>query len=185
MNPSNRRVILLIGLVILFAIGLLVLKRGQRAPEPESPQQPQLTQADTPTPQTTAAPAAPAAPPQPAPQRQETRQAPPPQQDSPQVQVQPEDLPQQTDAHTRIHDDVRGISDQLNEYRNRNGSLPATLGAAGVIAKDPWQRDYIYQFPSTRGRESYDLFSAGPDGMADTPDDDWGETGTEENPPEQ
>lgn len=94
----------------------------------------------------------------------------------------PPDLP----THERVVADVSAIRGKLEDYNSRMGEFPATvegLRALGVaLPKDRWGHDYIYNSPSTRNRESYDLFSAGPDGLPDTPDDDWGEKSEEDNP---
>jgi general secretion pathway protein G len=37
--------------------------------------------------------------------------------------------------------------------------------------KDPWGHEYIYRIPSTHDTNDYDLFSMGPDGRNNTPDD--------------
>lgn len=44
------------------------------------------------------------------------------------------------------------------------------------IPKDPWQNDYIYEYPGKRNSASYDLISMGPDGKLGTEDDvtNWG-----------
>jgi len=39
------------------------------------------------------------------------------------------------------------------------------------LPKDPWNNDYIYEFPGRRNGSSYDLSSAGPDGKAGNEDD--------------
>jgi len=36
---------------------------------------------------------------------------------------------------------------------------------------DPWGHDYVYRQPGTHNKDSYDLFSKGPDGIAGTADD--------------
>ena len=36
---------------------------------------------------------------------------------------------------------------------------------------DPWKRRYRYRFPGTHNKDSYDLYSLGPDGIEDTEDD--------------
>jgi general secretion pathway protein G len=36
---------------------------------------------------------------------------------------------------------------------------------------DPWGDPYLYQFPGRHNTNSYDLWSAGPDGKSDTEDD--------------
>ena len=33
------------------------------------------------------------------------------------------------------------------------------------IPKDPWDHDYIYQFPAQHSESAFDLFSLGPDGI--------------------
>ena len=40
-----------------------------------------------------------------------------------------------------------------------------------VVKKDPWYHDLIYTNPGTHNTNSYDLFSAGPDGIPGTKDD--------------
>jgi len=39
------------------------------------------------------------------------------------------------------------------------------------VPKDPWNSEYIYEFPGRRNGNSYDLSSAGPDGKAGSEDD--------------
>ena len=39
------------------------------------------------------------------------------------------------------------------------------------VPKDPWNNEYIYEFPGRRNANSYDLSSAGPDGKAGSEDD--------------
>lgn len=121
----------------------------------------------------------------PPPQSQEPQQTPlrsqsaPPPTPPPQTQEPPQVL-EPHEAHAHAVTDVRGLAKLLEDYKEHNGSYPTTeqgLRALGAVPpKDPWGGEYIYQFPSTRARESYDLFSAGPDHQPDTPDDDWGET---------
>lgn len=41
----------------------------------------------------------------------------------------------------------------------------------GDIPLDPWQRPYLYEFPSTVNPSGYDIRSAGPDGQPGTEDD--------------
>lgn len=79
------------------------------------------------------------------------------------------------ERHYRVASDVRALDCHLDSYKTRNGSLPSALGALGDVPKDPWEKNYIYRHPGLRHRDGYDLFSAGPDRTADTPDDDWGE----------
>ena len=40
-----------------------------------------------------------------------------------------------------------------------------------VIPKDAWKRDFIYDCPGKQSPESYDIVSAGPDGIVGTEDD--------------
>jgi general secretion pathway protein G len=94
---------------------------------------------------------------------------------------------------TAVQSDVQTIGTQLKLYEGMNGFYPTTeqgLQALVVqpqsdprptrwfeyfkqVPKDPWGSDYIYRCPGQKGR--YDLFSAGPDRIPDTADDDWGE----------
>jgi general secretion pathway protein G len=39
------------------------------------------------------------------------------------------------------------------------------------IPKDPWGHDYVYDCPGKHNANSYDIFSLGPDGQANTQDD--------------
>ena len=39
------------------------------------------------------------------------------------------------------------------------------------VPKDPWNNEYIYEFPGRRNANSYDLSSAGPDGKPGSDDD--------------
>lgn len=39
------------------------------------------------------------------------------------------------------------------------------------VPKDPWNSEYIYEFPGRRNANSYDLSSAGPDGKPGSDDD--------------
>jgi len=43
------------------------------------------------------------------------------------------------------------------------------------VPKDPWASDYIYRCPGLKNPSGYDLYSAGPDRIPDTQDDDWGQ----------
>ena len=95
----------------------------------------------------------------------------------------------------RIQGDIQGISTQLKLYESMNGFCPTTeQGLKALVAqpdtdprptrwmqlfdkppKDPWQNDYIYRCPGIKNPNGYDLFSAGPDRIPDTADDDWGQ----------
>ena len=39
------------------------------------------------------------------------------------------------------------------------------------LPKDPWGRDYVYVYPGKHNPNSYDIYSKGKDGLADTADD--------------
>ena len=93
---------------------------------------------------------------------------------------------------TAVQADVQAIGTQLQLYESMNGFFPTTeQGLQALVTqpsndprptrwfqyfkqvpKDPWGSDYIYRCPGQKGR--YDLFSAGPDRVPDTADDDWG-----------
>src|SRR6059058_3158267 len=97
--------------------------------------------------------------------------------------------------HVRVAADLQGINTQLKLYESMNGFYPTTeQGLQALVTradsdpqptrwyqlfkenpKDPWQNYYVYHCPGIKHPDSYDLFSAGPDRKADTPDDDWGE----------
>ena len=73
----------------------------------------------------------------------------------------------------------------VNHYRLHMGRYPAALvdlttQPAGtydmqlvdpLALKDPWNNPYQYQTPGVHNRSSYDLWSAGPDGVSGTADD--------------
>lgn len=52
----------------------------------------------------------------------------------------------------------------------------------GKIPLDPWEEPYQYAYPGTRNKDSYDLWSKGPDKQSGTGDDvgNW-DTGSAEN----
>jgi general secretion pathway protein G len=97
--------------------------------------------------------------------------------------------------HIRIGADIQGINTQLKLYESMNGFMPTTeQGLQALVTqpdtdprpvrwyqlykelpKDPWQNTYIYRNPGLKNPSSYDLFSAGPDRIPDTADDDWGQ----------
>ena len=96
--------------------------------------------------------------------------------------------------HTAVSADTQAIGTQLKLYESMNGYFPTTeqgLQARVVqpdtdprptrwyqlfkeAPKDPWHNNYIYRCPGIKNPTSYDLFSAGPDRLPDTTDDDWG-----------
>ncbi|MEY2480027.1 MAG: ral secretion pathway protein [Verrucomicrobiota bacterium] len=93
-----------------------------------------------------------------------------------------------------VQSDLQSITTQLKLYEARNGFMPTTeqgLQALVVqpttdpqpshwtqlldsVPKDPWHNDYIYLNPGRKHPNSFDLYSAGPDRIPDTADDDWG-----------
>jgi general secretion pathway protein G len=85
---------------------------------------------------------------------------------------------------------IRTFRTALARYEIENGGFPE--GRAGLTAllerprqaknwqgpyldgslpKDPWGNEYLYECPGTHNRESYDLWSGGPDGVSGTEDD--------------
>ena len=94
----------------------------------------------------------------------------------------------------RVQGDIQGITTQLKLYESMNGFYPTTdQGLRALVAqpdtdpkpsrwlqlfdkipKDPWQTDYIYRCPGLKNPNGFDLYSAGPDRVPDTADDDWG-----------
>lgn len=72
------------------------------------------------------------------------------------------------------------LKSQLIEYSSDKGSYPTTAEGLSVLVpsyveakalKDAWQRDYQYFAPTGDPARPYDLFSMGPDGTPNTPDD--------------
>jgi general secretion pathway protein G len=94
-----------------------------------------------------------------------------------------------------VRSDIQTISTQLKLYESMNGFYPTTdQGLQALVSqpdsdprptrwyqlfkqlpKDPWGQPYVYRCPGTKNPDSYDLFSAGPDRIPDTADDDWGQ----------
>ena len=70
--------------------------------------------------------------------------------------------------------DIRTLGAQLDQYKKLNGVYPTTEQGLRVPPKDPWSNDYVYRYPGKRHPNGYDLFSAGPDRIPDTADDEWG-----------
>ena len=48
---------------------------------------------------------------------------------------------------------------------------PYIEAPGGKLPVDPWQEPYVYRYPGTKNKGSYDLFSKGPDKAEGTPDD--------------
>jgi general secretion pathway protein G len=96
--------------------------------------------------------------------------------------------------NTRIQADIQMLKTMLLAYSGRNGFYPTTEQGVKALAsrpesepipqqwmqliesppKDPWGVEYIYRCPGTKNPNGYDVFSAGPDRIPDTADDDWG-----------
>jgi general secretion pathway protein G len=96
--------------------------------------------------------------------------------------------------HTAVSADVQALGTQLKLYEGMNGFFPTTeQGLQALVTppdtdpkparwyqlfkevpKDPWHNNYIYRCPGVKNPGGYDLFSAGPDRIADTADDDGG-----------
>jgi general secretion pathway protein G len=96
--------------------------------------------------------------------------------------------------HTAVSADVQALGTQLRLYEGMNGFFPTTeQGLQALVTppetdpkparwyqlfkevpKDPWHNNYIYRCPGIKNPGGYDLFSAGPDRIADTADDDGG-----------
>jgi general secretion pathway protein G len=96
--------------------------------------------------------------------------------------------------HTAVSADVQALGTQLKLYESMNGFFPTTeQGIQALVTppdtdpkparwyqlfkevpKDPWHNNYIYRCPGVKNPGGYDLFSAGPDRIADTADDDGG-----------
>jgi type II secretion system protein G len=100
------------------------------------------------------------------------------------------------DRHAKVTADIQHINSQLTLYRSMNGFYPTTeQGLLALVTepttsprpnksyrfysalpKDPWGTNYIYFYPGRLRRDRYDLYSAGPDQIPNTADDDWGES---------
>jgi general secretion pathway protein G len=82
----------------------------------------------------------------------------------------------------KVKGDIQGIRTLLLSFNQANGYYPTTeQGLQALVPrfmeevpKDSWGTPYVYRCPGKRRPNSYDLFSAGPDRMADTADDGWG-----------
>ena len=94
----------------------------------------------------------------------------------------------------RVRADIQALSTQLKFYEGVNGFLPTTeQGLQALVTppeseprparwyqlfkelpQDPWGSNYVYVSPGRKNPTGYDLYSAGPDRKADTPDDNWG-----------
>ena len=86
---------------------------------------------------------------------------------------------------TRVESDVKSIVTQIKVYEARNLQPPTTeQGLKALVErpsiepvperwtqlleempKDPWKRDFQYQYPARRSKADYDVYSLGPDGV--------------------
>lgn len=92
----------------------------------------------------------------------------------------------------RVKADIRAIETNLIRYKSYSQTFPTTeQGLLALVSKpekapqpknweqtskkegimDPWGRQYEYVYPGKRNPKSYDIFSVGPDGKANTEDD--------------
>ena len=91
----------------------------------------------------------------------------------------------------RVMGDFRAIESALTIYESRCLRLPTSAqGLTALVNKptvapipsnwgqqmrkvplDPWGQEYGYVFPGKKNTDRFDLISAGPDGVFDTPDD--------------
>lgn len=84
---------------------------------------------------------------------------------------------------TTARGDIQGLRTMLLSYNGTHGYYPTgDQGLAALVPqlmdsvpKDPWASPYIYRCPGRANPTSYDLFSAGPDRIPDTADDNWGQ----------
>ena len=92
---------------------------------------------------------------------------------------------------TRASADIQSIASSLLVYQAKNGFLPTTdqglqalvtrpdteprprqwIQQSESVPRDPWGNEYHYVRPGIHNPNSYDLFSAGPDGIAGNADD--------------
>jgi general secretion pathway protein G len=94
----------------------------------------------------------------------------------------------------RVEGDLSALRTSLLSYSGLNGFYPTTeQGLQALVTqptsepmpsrwmqfredvpKDPWGTPYIYRCPGIKDPNRFDLYSAGPDRIPDTADDDWG-----------
>jgi general secretion pathway protein G len=94
----------------------------------------------------------------------------------------------------RVEGDIQALGTQLKLYQSLNGFYPTTeQGLQALVSqpstepvpsrwtqlmtevpKDPWGVPYIYVCPGRNNPSGFDLYSAGPDRLPDTADDDDG-----------
>ena len=92
---------------------------------------------------------------------------------------------------TRVKGDLTTLTSALRSYETDNMFLPTTeQGISALLEKpgsrpspqnwsaklkknilDPWGNAYHYRRPGTKDKGGFDVYSAGPDGIADSADD--------------
>lgn len=92
---------------------------------------------------------------------------------------------------TRVQADLQAYTTALRTYQMMNGNFPTTqqglqalvvipasepkpkqwVQLATKIQPDPWGSEYVYVFPGKHNPKSFDLYSKGPDRIAETDDD--------------
>ena len=96
--------------------------------------------------------------------------------------------------HKQIAGDVDALKSALQSYKDVHRFYPTTEQGLHLLSiqprlksvlSDPWKHEYVYRCPGIKNPRGYDLFSAGPDGMPDTADDDWGNLDDLTNRPSQ
>ena len=91
---------------------------------------------------------------------------------------------------TRVDSDIKAIITQIKVYEARNLQPPTTeQGLRALVErptiepvperwtqlmeempKDPWKREFRYQYPAKRSKGDYDVYSLGPDGVESADD---------------
>ena len=66
---------------------------------------------------------------------------------------------------------AEGLQALITPPASKPGSWNGPYIVDGKIPKDPWDEPYQYAFPGTRNKDSYDLWSKGPDKQSGTGDD--------------
>lgn len=82
-----------------------------------------------------------------------------------------------TAEHVSAKMQMKGLADALRAEELSSGEWPVSLDVLAVDGQiresdleDPWGNDYVYAPPASRD-EKPTLYSFGPDGESDTPDD--------------
>jgi general secretion pathway protein G len=91
---------------------------------------------------------------------------------------------------TRVESDIKAIVTQIKVFEARNLQPPTTeQGLKALVEmptiepiperwtqlleempKDPWKREFRYQYPARRSKADYDVYSLGPDGVESADD---------------